>query len=294
MGVKSFSYAIFRKVVRCYPYYYLNKSICRSMMKNLRKLRFPIASVITLSAGVFMVILLSVSCTPSKNLKYFNNLSDSDIVRLPALKRSPSVIMPDDMLEIRISGANEATAALLNTYSATPGAANTTANGYLVDQNGEIEFPIIGKVRAGGLTREEFKESLKERVSKYLKDPLVSVRFTNFRFSVLGEVRNPGSFVVPNEKVTILEAMGLSGDMTSYGKRTNVRIIRDSSGVREVGVIDFTDKALFTSKYYYLQRNDVVYIEAQKYKTQFEDFARISTILATVTSLIAITITILR
>ena len=99
--------------------------------------------------------------------------------------------------------------------------------------------------------------------------------------------------MVPNERVTILRSIRLAGDMTTYSRRTNVRVIRDSSGNREIGQLDFTDKAVFTSKYYYLQRNDVVYVEAEKYKSQFEDFSRVSTIVATLVSLIAITITIL-
>ena len=104
----------------------------------------------------------------------------------------------------------------------------------------------------------------------------------------------PWNIVVPNERVTILEAIGLAGDMTGYSRRVGVRILRDSSGVREIGTIDFTDKSLFTSKYYYLQRNDVIYVEAEKYKTRFEDLSRISAILATVISLIAITITVIK
>lgn len=239
-----------------------------------------------------LLFLLSMSsCTSTKKMKYFNNLSDSQVVRLPLLQRSQAVIMPDDLLEIKVSGANEATSALLNTYSVTP---NAIASGYLVDQNGYIEFPIMGKIKAAGLTREEFKEMLKERVSKYLKDPLVYVKFSNFRFSILGEVGRSGNFVVQNERVTILEALGFAGDMTSYSRRASVRVIRDSSGYREIGMVDFTDKNLFTSKYYYLQRNDIIYVEAQKYKSQFEDFSRISTVLATLFSLVAITLTILK
>jgi polysaccharide export outer membrane protein len=236
------------------------------------------------------------SCIPAKNLKYFSNLPDSSVVHLPEIEKPQAVIMPDDILEIKIAGANETTTALLNTYSTTPNSAASSSggSGYLVDNNGDVEFPIIGKVRAAGLTKEEFKDRLKEKVAKYLKDPLVSVRFTNFRFTVLGEVKVPGSFLVPNEKVTVLEALGHSGDMTNYSRRTNVRVIRDSSGVREIGTLDFTNKNVFTSRYYYLQRNDVVYVEAEKSKSQFEDFSRISTILATVASLIAITITILK
>ncbi len=251
-------------------------------------------------ATILIFIVFSTSCVDQQKLKYFANLSDSQIVHLPNLQRSQAIIMPDDILDIKIAGANESTSALLNTYSANPSAgvssnSNTSSvTGYIVDINGEIEFPIIGKVKAGGLTKEQFKDHLKERVGKYLKDPLISVKFSNFRFTVLGEVKVPGSFVVPNERVTILEALGLAGDMTSYSRRSGVKILRDSSGVREIGIVDFADKSLFNSKYYYLQRNDVIYIEPEKYKTRFEDITRISSITATIVSLLAISITIIR
>lgn len=259
--------------------------------------RFKKAVFVTIAEKFFIllfVISCFSSCIPKKNLKYFSNLGDSQIIQLPQLTKPQTVIMPDDMLEIKIAGANEATAALLNTYSATATVASTVPIGYLVDMNGEIEFPILGKIKAAGLTKDQFKESLKEKVSKYLVDPLVSVRYLNFRFTVIGEVKSPGSFVVQNERVTILDALGLSGDMTGYSNRTNVRIIRDSSGVREVGTLDFNDKNIFTSKYYYLQRNDVIYIEAQKSKSQYEEWSRMASILATLTSLLALTITIIR
>ena len=259
----------------------------------------PFAAVYTTKfaaiIGLFTFVCFSTSCLSSKNLKYFSNLSDSQVVHLPAIRKPQTVIMSDDILDIKIAGANEATTALLNTYSSTSGTTTTNTNaGYLVDPKGDVEFPIMGKIRAAGLTVEEFKDRLREKVSKYLKDPLVSVRFTNFRYTVLGEVRSPGTFLVPNERITVLEALGQSGDMTNYSRRTNVRVIRDSSGNREVGILDFTDKAMFNSKYFYLQRNDVIYIEAEKSKTQYEDFSRVSTILATVLSLRAISITLLR
>lgn len=249
---------------------------------------------------ILFSIILSTSCVDTQKLRYFSNLSDSQTVKLPIIQRSQAIIMPDDILDIKISGANEATAALFNTYSTIPAASVTNTNnsgnlsGYIVDINGEIEFPVIGKVKAAGQTKDEFKEMLKEKVSKYLKDPLISVKFSNFRYTVLGEVKVPGTYVVPNERVTILEALGSAGDMTSYSKRSGVRIIRDSSGKREIGIVDFGDKSLFTSKYYYLQRNDVIYIEPEKYKTRFEDISRISSITATIVSLIAISITVIR
>lgn len=236
-------------------------------------------------------IYLLSSCTPSKNIRYFSNLSDAPVVKLPDFNKPQAFIRPDDILEIKIAGANPETSALLNAYST---GAQSNGSNYLVDNNGDIEFPLIGKMRAAGLTKEQFRDLLKERVLKYLKDPLINVRFVNFRFTVLGEVKVPGTFVVLNEKVTILEAMGLAGDLTSYAKRNNVRIIRDSLGKREIGMIDFNDKAIFTSPYYYLQRNDVIYIEPEKYKTKYEDFSRVTSIIATLASLVAIAITVFR
>lgn len=250
-------------------------------------------SLMTMSA-IICISIFATSCLSSKKIKYFENLPDTGVVKLPTLVKPESVIMPDDMLEIKIAGANEATAALLNTYSATSPNAMVAPAGYLVNQNGEIEFPIIGKIKAAGLTKEQFKDALKEKVSKYLKDPLIAVKFLNFRFTVIGEVKAPGTFSVLNEKITILDALGLAGDMTSYSRRTNVRVIRDSSGSREVCTLDFTNKSIFSSKYYYLQRNDVIYVEAEKSKSKYEEWSRISTIVATITSLIALTITILR
>jgi polysaccharide export outer membrane protein len=144
------------------------------------------------------------------------------------------------------------------------------------------------------MTRDEFKILLKQAVGKYLKDPIVTVRFTNFRFTVLGEVRSPGSFNVQNEKVSILEALGQAGDMTQFAKRNSVRVIRDSMGKREIGMVNFNQKTVFTSPYYYLKRNDVVYVEPQQSKTNYESVSRISSILATALGIVAVIFSLVR
>ncbi len=233
--------------------------------------------------------LLLNSCTPAKNVAYFTDLSDSARVILPDLKRPEGVIMNDDILDIKIAGANEQTTLLFNNYGgAVSDKASTGPAGYVVDANGEIEFPMIGKVKAAGLTRDQLKVKLKLLVIKYLVDPVVTVRFTNFRFTVLGEVRNPGSFLLPTDRVTILDALGQAGDMTQYAKRNTVRIVRDSSGKREIGLVDFNQKTVFTSPYYYLQRNDVLYVEPQKSKTNYESAARLISLTGTVVSVVAV------
>lgn len=247
------------------------------------------------TVGALIAVSSLFSCTPSKNATYFADISDSQLVRLPDMKRPEQVIMPDDMLEIKIAGGNEVTTQVFNTFggvSATGVAAGIPV--YTVDGNGQIEFPYIGKIKAAGLTKDELKEKLKGDVSKYLKDVMISVRFSNFRFTVLGEVRVPGSYVLPTDKVTVLEALGQAGDMTQYARKNSVRIVRDSSGKREIGKMDFTQKDVFTSPFYYLQRNDVVYVEPDKNKNQNEKFSKAATIVSTLASLIAITITIFR
>lgn len=245
-----------------------------------------------LSAG--LVLLLSSglhSCTSPEKLKYFSNLSDSALVRLPELNKPEPVVMPDDILEIRITGANEATVAIINGYVGTTASVAST---YLVDFKGMIEFPLIGKLQVSGLTRDQLKSLIIEKASKYLKDAMATVRFTNFRFTVLGEVNAPGTYVVNNEKVTVLEAMGLARDMTQYARRNNVRVVRDSSGHRHIGMINFNDKSVFTSPYYFLQRNDVLYVEPEKNKGQIEQATRITSIVATGLSVIAILLTFFR
>ncbi|WP_207493410.1 polysaccharide biosynthesis/export family protein [Aridibaculum aurantiacum] len=241
-----------------------------------------------------MMVIMSgmYSCTSPRKLKYFTNLSDSALVQLPELKRSEAVIMPDDKLEIRISGANEVTVGIINGFTGTTASAQATS--YLVDADGMVEFPLIGRVKASGLTRDQFRIHLTEKASRYLKDALVTVRFVDFRFTVLGEVAAPGTYTVNHERVTILEGMGMARDMTQFARRNNVRIIRDSSGVRHIGIIDFNDKGVLTSPYYYLQRNDVIYVEPEKNKGQIEQATRIGSIVATLVSIIAVGLTIFR
>jgi polysaccharide biosynthesis/export protein len=242
---------------------------------------------------ISIVIFSGTSCRSAKNVTYFSDLSDSLMVHLPEMRRPEAVIMPDDLLEIKIAGASEQTSALFNNYG------NAAERGgllqpHLVDFDGNIEFPLVGKIKAAGLTREELKNKIKKDVVKYLKDPIVTVRFVNFRFTVLGEVRTPGSYVFPNEKVSILEALGQAGDMTQYARRNTVRVIRDSSGKREIGMINFNQKTVFTSPYFYLQRNDVIYVEPQESKTNYENVSRASSILATGLGIVAIIFSIVR
>lgn len=257
----------------------------RPFMKTFFSInKLPALCLIFLFSGAMF------SCTSSKKLKYFSNLADSPLVRLPIMPVPQAEIATDDLLEIRISGANEATTAIINNYSNTAGSTNAFA--YLVDKNGEVEFPILGKVKAAGLTKDMFRDKLKGLVTKYLKDPVVVVKFTNFRFTVLGEVKAPGTFSVPLENVTILDALGSSGDMTSFARRNNVRVIREVQGTRIIGTVNFQEKAVFTSPFFYLQRNDVIYVEPETTKSKIDDISRIISIAATLIGVLAVVLTI--
>jgi polysaccharide export outer membrane protein len=273
------------------------------LLNSMNSIGRPVALPLSLSTffRYFLILISSCfylislfSCTSAKSVTYFTDLTDSLRVELPEIKKPEAIILPDDMLEIRIAGANEQTSSLFNNYGSNSVERAAITPIYLVDLNGYLEFPIIGKIKAAGMTRDEFKILLKQAVGKYLKDPIVTVRFTNFRFTVLGEVRSPGSFNVQNEKVSILEALGQAGDMTQFAKRNSVRVIRDSMGKREIGMVNFNQKTVFTSPYYYLKRNDVVYVEPQQSKTNYESVSRISSILATALGIVAVIFSLVR
>ena len=139
-------------------------------------------------------------------------------------------------------------------------------NGYLIDKDGMIDFPIIGKIKIAGLDRNEAIELLKNQLSVYIKKPIVNIRILNYKITVIGEVSKPGTFTIPNERITILEAIGIAGDLTITGKRNNVLIIRDIDGQKINFRVDLTKNELFKSPVYYLNQNDVVYVEPNRTK----------------------------
>ncbi|MBK8501594.1 MAG: polysaccharide biosynthesis/export family protein [Saprospiraceae bacterium] len=140
-------------------------------------------------------------------------------------------------------------------------------NGYLVDPKGDIDFPILGSINLNGLTTVEAKESIAKLLTSYLRDPVVNIRFLNFKITVSGEVANPGTFTVVNERITLPEAISRAGDLTNYADRRNILIIREIDGVRTFNRINLQSSSIFDSDYYYLRQNDLVYIEPLKAKT---------------------------
>lgn len=224
----------------------------------------------------YLCLLLLVgsfhSCVSHQELVNFNEgaafpVTPEDIVGIPEIR-----IQPDDILSINVhlqfelSPEDKTPFAGQTGSSAAGGGSSTADNGYLVDKTGYIDFPIIGRVKLGGLTTAEAKTAIAQGLLQYYKDPIVNVRFLNFKFTVFGEVMAPGTYSFPEEKITILEAIGTARDLTTYANRTNLLIIREVDGKREYGRIDLHSRQLFLSPYFYLRPNDIIYVEPLKEK----------------------------
>ena len=208
------------------------------------------------------ICILFCSCVNTRKATYFNDLRDSAQFRSELL--SETFIKSSDILDITVSSLNPEATAIFNPSHK----ANGENTGYLVEPNGTILFPVLGSIKVEGLTKEQLKAQLTKMLTdkKLLVDPIVSVRFQNFRVTVLGEVKNPAVIPVPSEKISLLEAIGLAGDLTIYAKRDNVLIIREENGEKTVKRINLNSNELFTSPYYYLKSNDVIYVEPNKTK----------------------------
>lgn len=239
--------------------------------------------------GLFCVLyVLSLSaCGSTKRVPYFQNVIDSGVSKLPvtAVFHEPT-IQPDDILSISIFTIDPATSMVINQLSSqsigglmsVAGSSTPSINGFLVDKNGEIQLSIIGKVRLLGLTTFQARDLIQERASKSYNSPNVQVRYSNFKVTVLGEVARPATYTLPNECVTLLDALGLAGDLTIYGKRENILLIRSLKGEKQFARLNLNSKELFNSPYFYLRQNDVVYIEPNKGKAASLNNARTQTI----------------
>lgn len=213
---------------------------------------------------------------------------------------SEPIIQPDDILSISIITVDPQTASVVNQSNELEAIGTARRpegrliEGFTVDKNGEIELAIIGRLKVAGLTTYEARELIRKRASEYYQKPNVNVRFANFKVSVLGEVNRPGSFTLPGEKVTVLDALSLAGDLTIYGKRENIMVIREQNGVKEYGNLDIASSNIFKSPYYYLKQNDVIYVEPNKAKVMSLNSASRSTIAMTLTALSTIVLIITR
>ncbi|MCF0062709.1 polysaccharide biosynthesis/export family protein [Dyadobacter chenwenxiniae] len=212
------------------------------------------------------------SCVSPKTIVYFQGDSSRYSSQEITQKYIPK-LQSSDILSIIVGSLNAEANEVFNTPNLFTTSSTNYSNiggsrlqplGYLVDMEGDIEIPLIGKMRVSGLTTSQAADSIRIRLQNYLKEPSVIVRNLNFKISVLGEVKLPAVYVIPDEKITLPEVLSLAGDLTIYGNRANVMIIREENGKREYARIDLTSRDIFSSPYYYLHKNDVIYVEPVK------------------------------
>ena len=249
--------------------------------------------------NIVMLLLAAVlltACGSTKNVAYLKN---SDLVNLSQSQYLYDArIMPKDVLSITVTTTNPAAAAPFNlsVYSSLSGSSNQSLysnhvlQSYLVDNGGNIDFPVIGMLHVGGLTKGECEAMIHDKIKPYMNEkenPVVTVRMANYKISVLGEVGRPGMYTVGNEKINILEALAQAGDLTIYGKRDCVKLIReDEHGSKQIYTLNLNDAGLITSPYYYLQQNDIVYVEPNKVKARNASIGQSTSLWLTSTSIL--------
>lgn len=225
---------------------------------------------------LLLVVALMCSCVSRKQLAYFRDVtpeSIEDVSKQMQSQPEPRVKITDALV-ITVSALDPEAVLpynLPNVAYATPTSENipTTPSFqyYTVDANGDIEFPVLGKLHVVGLTQSEVIEMIKGRLQGQLNNPIVTMRFLNAKVTVLGEVKNPGSYQLNNGGMTLLEALGAAGDLTPYGRRDNILVTRENNGKLEFARLNLQSEDIFTSPYFYLQQNDVVYIEPNQART---------------------------
>lgn len=239
--------------------------------------------------------VVMASCTSYKNVPYLQN-AEEIMAAQAELPLYDAKIMPKDLLTVTVNTTDPEAAAPFNMTVQTAQNLATSRTSYsqpvlqqyLVNNEGSIDFPVLGTLKVGGLTKNEAEDMIREKLKPYLKEvPIVTVRMSNYKISVLGEVARPGTFTVSNEKVNVLEALAMAGDLTIWGMRDNVKLVReDATGKREIIELDLTNAEIITSPYYYLQQNDILYISPNKTKAKNSDVGQSTSLWFSATSIL--------
>ncbi len=253
-------------------------------MNNLLKLIYR--------TGIFGFIIILSSCASRQDLVYFQ---DEPLTDAYSDMNSDFQIRfkPDDLLTIDVSALEPEAAKPFNLPAVSYNSSVISAQGtlkmqtYLIDANGNIEFPVLGTIKIGGLTRSEANAMLKQKLSDYIKDPIVNIRLANFTITVLGEVNNPGTFTIQDERVSISEALGLAGDLTIYGKRDNILLIREVDGKKRYAKLDLSSVNLVSSPNYYLTQSDVIYVEPNNSRLREANFTPNNGLIVSIVGVVA-------
>ena len=239
------------------------------------------------------ISIFFISCGSKQDIVYFQGVD--------ALGSSKSInqfnptIRPDDMITIVVSALDQDLVRPFNLATITfsgegQQVGNPTQQSYLVDANGNIEFPVLGSIKLAGLSRIQATTLIKDMLKEYIKNPIVNIRTVNFKVTILGEVNRPGVFTINNDRITILEALGLASDITMQGERKNVLVVRDSNGKTTYTRIDLTSESVFNSPVYYLSQNDVIYVTPNNSRIKSSTLGpNTATVLQTIGILVAAT-----
>ncbi|WP_281637502.1 polysaccharide biosynthesis/export family protein [Flavobacterium marginilacus] len=260
------------------------------------KLKF---SFFTKISAFWIFLFLLGACASKGDIVYYQNID-----RMTTQKNANSYeikIQPDDLLSIIVSAEDLEIALPFNLRSVSvvsqsrqnSARGEETMQSYLVDSNGYIDFPILGKLKVGGLTRTEILNMFHTKIGVYIKNPIINLRIVNFKISVQGEVASPGSYSVNTERVTLIEALAMAKDLTIYGKRNNILIIREVDGAKTYNRVDITKADFINSPFYYLTQNDVVYVEPNKNKINGAAIGPNTGVLISITSLVITLITLI-
>ena len=220
----------------------------------------------------FLLVLLLFSCASPKDVVYYQGIEG--IAGNTQAASYEIKIQPDDLLMIIVSAEDPEIAMPFNLKSVSmvnPSRqdlvrSQETMQLYLVDAVGAIEFPVLGKLKVSGLSRTEVLQMLQQKIGVYIKNPIINLRIMNFKVSVQGEVNLPGSYPIASERVTLIEALTMAKDLTIYGKRNNILVIREVDGVKSYNRVDITQANFINSPFYYLAQNDVIYVEPNRNK----------------------------
>ncbi|MDF3079328.1 MAG: sugar transporter [Sphingobacteriaceae bacterium] len=247
--------------------------------------------------GLGIAVSLFSSCASYDKIPYFQDLSRSNVTTTDLNNYTSLTIQPHDQVSITVGSLNPEASAVFNNNLAASGS-NTMNNptyGYLVDENGEVTLPLVGKMKVTGLTTKQLSDQLQQRLTTYLREPNVSVRIVNFKVAVLGDVMRPNIYTSASERLTLTEALALAGDLNITAHRDNVLLVRERDGKRVYVPIDLTSKNIFESPYFYLKSNDLIVVTPSKLKLETVDnsYSKAS-ILISALSLIAITYSILK
>ncbi len=255
---------------------------------------------------IFLILIIHAvfSCNVKKSIVYFqgtNSSNDSTLSNLQLQKTSDKLIFKtDDLISIDVNSADVESLKPFMKEDLTggnqlPGYINgiSAKGGYLIDFNGNINFPLIGQVKIGGLSRSEATLLIQTKLRDYIIDAIVTLRIQNFKITILGDVKVPGTYNIPNERLTLIEALGLAGDLNITGVRNNILVIREENGMKKEFRIDLTKNDIFASPVYYLNQNDVVYVEPNRAKRNTSIVSSTAGIFISVASLVITTINII-